>query len=375
MINRKQLENLATIKEENCVSIYIPTHRAGNNLEDNIRFKNALSDAQNKLIETGMTKNEAIIYLAKGYELLDNSEFWMHMSDGLAVYIGKDQFDYYTVPLDFNPFVQVHNSYYVRPMMPLLSGENRFFVLALSQNEVRFFEGDQYSITPVVIDDLVPANMEAALMLDADSTLQNHSGQGAAIFHGQGAGKDNKNAHLRDYFNQVDKGLMNMLHDEQVPMVIAAVDYLIPLFKEVSDYKHIMDVHISGNPEHSDPTVLHEKAWNVMKAHFSQRKTDLSEQFTAYMSEDKASFFIYDIIPAAVEGKVDTLFMNKDLHIWGKYDKTTHNIEIHKTQKADSDCLLDMAAKETYLQGGTIYNVPMEEMPQMTAMVNAIYRY
>ena len=72
-LNNKQLENLATINKKNCISIYIPTHRTGNNLEDNIRFKNALSDAQNKLLEKGMSKNEASEYLAKGYELLDKN--------------------------------------------------------------------------------------------------------------------------------------------------------------------------------------------------------------------------------------------------------------------------------------------------------------
>lgn len=378
MINRKQAENLANIKEENCISIYVPTHRAGHNLEDNIRFKNALSETVDKLTERGMTKKEASKYLKKGYELLDDAEFWMHQSDGLAVFIGNNTFEYHTVPVDFNPLVHVHNSFYIRPIFPLLTGENRFFLLALSQNEVRFFEGNQYSITPVTIKDLVPANMEEALMLDPESSLQHRAGQngqGSALYHGQGEGKDNKNAHLRDYFNQVDKGLMNMLHDERVPMVIAAVDYLVPIYKEATEYSHIMDVHVSGNPEHDDPTVLHEKAWTLMKDYFNEHKSNLKEQFTAYMSENKASFFIYDIVPAAVEGKVDTLFMNKNLNIWGKYNKKTHDIEIHKNKTKNSDCLLEIAARETYLQGGTIYNVPIEEMPQMTAMVNAIYRY
>lgn len=375
MINRKNLENLANIKKENCVSIYIPTHRVGNNLEDNIRFKNALSEAVDALMERDMTKHQAHEYLAKAYELLDNEDFWSHQSDGLAVFVGENRFEYYLVPLNFNNFVSVHDHFHLRPLFSLMAGESRFFILALSQNEVRFFEAHQHSITPVIIEDLVPANMEAALMLDADSTLQSHSGQNDSIYHGHGAGKDDKNAHLKDYFNQIDKGLMSMLHDERVPMVIAAVDYLVPMYKEVSNYSNVMDVHVSGNPEQLDPTLLHEKAWALIKDHFNQEKETKKEQFSAYMSENKASFFIYDIIPSAIEGKVDTLFMNKDLHIWGKYNAESHDIEIHKKRRKDSDCLLDVAAKATYNQGGTVYNVPIEEMPQMTSIVNAVYRY
>lgn len=381
MINQEQFKNLTQIKSNNCISIYIPTHRAGHNQEDNIRFKNALSDAVNQLTEKGMTKNEAYHHLRKGYELLDNTDFWLHLSDGLVVFINENHFEYHIVPIDFNPFVYVHNSFYLRPLVPLMSGESRFFILALSQHQTRFFEGSAYSITPIKIEDLVPIEVESveeALLLDLDSSLQHRSGQtsnGSAMYHGHGEGKDKKDAYIKEYFNLIDKGLMEMLHDEKVPMIIAAVDYLVPMYREVSNYPHIVEAHISGNPENEDPTVLHEKAWSEMRKHFDQNQTHWTKEFTAYMSENKASFSIHDIIPAAIGGRVDALFIDKDQHTWGKYDETTHTIEIHNEKIKDSDCLLDLAAKQTFLNGGTVYNIKREDMPQGTANVNAVYRY
>jgi hypothetical protein len=252
MINNKEFNKLINIKDEQCISIYIPTFRAGHNQEDNLRFKNALSKAVDKLLDRGLSKKDASRYLSKGYELLDNDQFWLHQSDGLVVFISSEHFEYYNLPIHFEERIELGDRYYVRPILSLIGNDNRFFLLALSQNEVRFFEGNKHSITPVIIEDLVPSNMEEAIRLDEPSaSLQMHGpagNNGKAIFHGQGVGKDDNIKYISDYFTKVDAGLMEMLHDEYSPMIVATVDSNFPLYKNVNKYLHLLDVHVSGNP-------------------------------------------------------------------------------------------------------------------------------
>lgn len=387
LFNRKQFEDLAKVLkfDKPCVSIYIPTFRAGQNQEDRLRFKNAISEAVDQLttgnmfVDKTMDKEAAHEFMSEASALLDKEDFWSHLSDGLAAFVTEDKFEYHIVPIHFNQKVYVAGNFYLRPMMPLLNGEDRFFLLALSQNEVRFFEGHKHHITPVKIKDLVPENLEAALMLQHDEVLQSHSGNpndGSAIYHGQGGGEDRKDKDLRDYLKQVDDGLMKMLHDENAPLIIACVDYLVPIYKEVSNYSNIVDANISGNPENDDPVKLHEKAWSHMDSYFQKDRKEKKDQFTAFMSENKASFSINDIIPAAIGGRVETLFVDKDAPVrWGFYQESDHSIQNHKEQKAYSTCLLNMAAVQTYLNGGTVYTSPRTDFPNPTAELNAIYRY
>ena len=113
MFTIEKYNALVKIQENNypCVSIYIPTYRAGNNQEDKLRLKNALSEAVTQLRnndlfpDKAMTKQDAQKYLSQAYEILDDEEFWLNLSDGLVVFLNKDQFEYYTVPVDFQNFV------------------------------------------------------------------------------------------------------------------------------------------------------------------------------------------------------------------------------------------------------------------------------
>jgi len=367
-----------------CISIYIPTYRAGNLQEDKLRFKNALSEAVQQLMDNQlfsaekMNKEAAQDYLEPAYTLLEDENFWKNLSDGLVVFLGENEFVYEVTPIDFKPLVYVHNHYYLCPLLPLLNKNNRFFVLALSQNEVRFFEGTDTSITPVIIGDLVPDGINEVLNEEnVSSNLQGRSsGKGTTVYHGHGGGKDDKNENLKKYFRAIDEGLMKMLHDENAPLVLYSVDSQIPIYKEVSNYPYIFEASISGNPESEDPVLIHEKVWSVIANHFSKQTQSDIDIFNYSMAKDKASCSIHDIVPAAINGKVDTIFMDKKAGIlWGNYHAKSNTMELHSTRQPDSTCLFNQVVVATFLNGGTIYNIPLAEMPNDKSSINASFRY
>ncbi len=386
MFNQKDFSLLSNFKntETPCVTIYIPTYRAGNVQEDKIRFKNAISEAINQLTnksvsgENAMGKKDAQQFLTPAIELLENDNFWLQLSDGLAVFVGANHFSYFVSPIDFPEMVYVNNHFYLRYMLPMLKDEKRFFVLALSQNEVRFFEGNKNSITPVKIEDLVPNGIEEIVGVEDNVTnLQVHSGgSGNTIIHGHGGGKDNKNETLKKYFRDIDSGLMEMLHDEDAPMVIYSVENQIPIYQEVSNYSNIHDEYITGNPESDDPSLIHEKAWSVLEGYFNEKYENAKENFNQNLVDGKASFSIHEIVPASIHGKVNTLFVDTEEEIiWGKYDDEKFTINLHEKRQPDSICLLNKVALETFENGGTVYNRPRMEMPRVVSHTNAVFRY
>jgi hypothetical protein len=379
MITKKDIKELYAQEASPSVSIYIPTYRAGRNQEDQLRFKNALKEAHEKLMDAGMDSKAAHKMLANGYELLDQDDFWMHLSDGLAVFVNPDRYEQFILPTDVSPQTQVGQKFYLRPLIPAITGKQRFFLLALSQNEVRFFEGNKYSISPVIIDDLVPENMEEALALDErENNLQSHSGRSntaTPIFHGSGLGKDHKLKRLRQYFRQIDDGLMEMLHDEDCPLVIAGVDYLIPIYKEVSKYNNIINQHIGGNPEHDDPIMLHEKAWTILDEFNTNEVTYLKRSFPELLSRRKASTEFSTILRASEDGQVETLFINKDQQIWGQYNAPSRSMMLALKSMHNNEDLLERTAMNTLMHGGKVYNVSAADMPESDFSANAILRY
>ncbi len=382
LIRRNDIESLAKIQFTNCISLYVPTHRSGfdNSKIDRLKFKNALNEAKEQLEARAILPDEIKSLLRPAHELLDDEAFWTRLSDGLAVFISPDHFKHFELPVPFNSLVYVGSHFYLRPLTPMFVGDGRYFLLAISQNELRFFEASRHGVTPVVVKDLVPENIKEALAYsEKELSLQMHSGTGSssvAIYHGQGGGKDRKNNDLKKYFRRIDDGLMKMLHDENAPLLIAAVDYLLPLYKEVSRYSNIMDFHLTGNPEEKSPVQLHEKSWLLMEPYFKKRQLEAKEQFDALLSKNQAGVSISEVVPASINGRVETLFINKDEDFtWGFYNEAGNEVKIHEERLKYSDCLLNLSAIKVFLQGGDVYNVSAEEMPFGHAPMNAVYRF
>lgn len=183
-----------------CVSIYMPTQTAGPETRQNpIRFKNLLSQTQEKLIQTGWQKPEIADLLQPVLEL-DRNEFWQHQQQGLAIFIAPNLFQFYQLPESFPEQVIISTHFQLKPLIPRVLNDQQFFLLALSQNQVRFFQGSRYAIEEIQLPDSAPTSLAEALKYDdPEEQLQAHTanpnpaaGQ-SMIYHGQGVGTtDNK---------------------------------------------------------------------------------------------------------------------------------------------------------------------------------------
>lgn len=81
-------------------------------------------------------------------------------------------------------------------------------------------------------------------------------------------------------------------------------------------------------------------------------------------------------MPAAVEGRVDTLIVTDQDTAWGSYDSAADSMVLRsEPQNGDID-LLDHAAAATLLHGGTVHVLPAEEVREATgADAAAVFRY
>jgi hypothetical protein len=362
----------------------MPTHRAGSEIEqDPIRLKNLLDRAESMLEENGMRSPQARALIEPARDLVEMRRFWQHQSEGLVLFISKDEVRFYRLPLDFEELVVVSDRYHIKPLLPMLSGDGKFYVLALSQNDVRLLQGNHYSIDQVQLKD-VPKSLEEALMWDdPDDHLQWHTGtqkvvgERPAMFFGQGMGSaDDKDILIRRFFQKVADGLQDILSDERAPVVIAGVEYLRPIFREASNYQNILEDGINGNPEDLSAQELHERAWPLVQPQFQAAKVDATNRYRLIQGRDvdMASSDLEKVVLAAANQRVEILFVSKGLERWGKFYPKDQSVEIHENKQAGDQDLYDFAAVQTLLSGGQVYVVEPEEIPGGKP-VAAILRY
>jgi hypothetical protein len=148
ILTRDDLRTLIRKYDGLCVSIYMPTHRVGREVQqDPIRLKNLLGKAQDRMVAGGVRAPEARELLEPAEKLLHDGLFWQRQSDGLALFVSVEMFHHYRLPFDFEELVVVTDRFHIKPLLPLLSGDGRFYVLALSQSEVRLLQGTRYSVS------------------------------------------------------------------------------------------------------------------------------------------------------------------------------------------------------------------------------------
>ena len=93
LLNRAELKRLIEVREEWCISIFMPTHRAGPEIQqDPVRLKNFLGEAKERLLESGLRRPDVDALLEPASALVHSHVFWRHQSDGLALFVSPKVF-------------------------------------------------------------------------------------------------------------------------------------------------------------------------------------------------------------------------------------------------------------------------------------------
>lgn len=243
LLSVDELKILVENSQSPCVSLYMPMQKAGPEIRQNpIRFKNLIREAEERLDAMGIRRTEAIDFLQPAKEL-DTTDFWEHQDHGLAVFISPQMFRYYRLPMEFQELVVVSDCFHIKPLLHLINSDGHFYLLALSQKDVRFFAGTRYSLNEVEVENM-PQSMEEALMEDDIQKGVQHriatSKGGTANpfqqpgdFHGQGSpDTDKRQADILQFFHIVDRAVHEKIKGQNAPLMLAGVEYLFPIYQE-----------------------------------------------------------------------------------------------------------------------------------------------
>ncbi len=383
-LSRQELTNLIESQGGLHVSVYMPTHRAGREIQqDPIRLKNTLAKVENELTAFGMRLPDAVSLLKPARDLLEDGLYWQHSGDGLALFLVQDEMKTYQLPHHFEELTVVDERFHITPLLPHFFGTDEFYVLVLSQNAVHLYRANRYSISEIQVEDMPHSLAEALKYDDFERELQFHTrtatpsgGERAGTFFGTGAAAaDNQNTNLLRYFQQVARGVDAFLRDSS-PLVLAGVNYLHPIYKEASSYPHIMQEGIGGSGTKIEPEELRVEAWKIVAPHLTR---DRDEALTLYAelkgnNSPRAAYKLGTILQAAHEGRVQVLFVRKNERQWGTYTPGTNQAQVHENAEPEDTDLYDLAAAHTMKNGGTVYVVEVDQMPDGEALA-AIYYY
>jgi hypothetical protein len=379
LLGRDDIAALTEHRDGPCLSLFLPTHGEGIGAErDRIRLKNLLAEARSELRSSGLREPVARQLLAPAADHVEDPLFWKRNSKGLAFFLASGWSRSYRLPIEMPSRSVVARQFQVRPLFPMLSGDGRFYVLALSQNMIRLLMGTRDTVHEVDLPGM-PRGLGDALRYDDPEKerlyhIAVRQGLATRIFHGRGIGGEVDKERISRYLRLVEADLVTELRDERAPLVLAGPDFERAMFRVITRYPALVDEGIPGSPDRVPAETLHAGAWRLVEPIFQRARQEAVARYRQLEGTGRTSADLAETVRAADRGQIDVLFVWFDEERWGTFDRTTGRVSTSATRRPGDQDLLELAAVGTFLNRGTVYAVPSHGMPDGTASA-AILRF
>lgn len=336
------IASLETVTRGPCLSLYQETHRSSpDNKQDPIRFRNLV-----KMLETSLKEKYPETILSEFLEPLksfeNDTEFWAHTMEGLAVLVGINQFHVFRLQQPVRELAVVENVFFLAPLRRYLQSTDRFQILGLSLHGLKIFEGNRNYLDELIPAPGVPVTIESALGEEqVDSEKEN-----------------NVDIETEKYFRAADKAVLKYYsHLSGLPLILACLPEHQSLFHRISNNPFLLGGGIGINPETVSLDELKERAWQHFEPQYTKRLTALIEEYKTSHARGLGSDDVALIAKAAAEGRVATLLLEPDLQGYAEKGKILED-------------LAEMVGK----MGGQVQIISSDRMPGRTG-VAASYRY
>lgn len=383
-LNVKDLPRLLEKRQAPCLSLYQSTHRSHpENAQDPIRFKNLVKQLEQSLLlsyDTATTQE-----LLKPFrDLEQDTSFWQHTLDGIAVLADKNECNVYQLQRKVPDFAVVADSWHIKPLLRQTQTQDRYQVLCVTRSAIALFEGNRDELDAVMLDADFPDHIDKALGSELTKPYKKVSSyglgpaakSGAAMHHGHGGKSEAVEIDIERFFRIVDKSVYDHISKQsQLPLILVTLAEYQGIFRKLSHNAFLLEQGISIDPESLTVEQLRHKTWELMEPLAATRIQELVAKFKQANGTGLASDNLELIVGAILDGRVDTLLIDADEVIAGKIDRENRSIEFSaEFSAADVEDVLDDLGEMVLRRGGTVKVVPKKYMPTDTGAA-AIYRF
>lgn len=391
LVRFQNAEDLKTMLSADgpCLTVYMPLGRdaAGEKAEKHQDLK------LRELLRTVETKAEQLG--EKGRELLAAAGHWDGIRDAIGDQMVKDQRapasmavfrseNVFQVALIDHPVAEraiIGPSFYIRPVLSELVKGRTFYLLALSEKNTRLLKCTRRSSEEIPLPHSVHVSFEEWMnQTKPDHTAVNNAmtsgsqGQsGPNALAPKGADRERKDEYLAHFFKQIAHGVNEVLKGKTEPLVLCAVEYEVPVYREVNQYPNLVSEEVHGAPNSLKSGEMHARAMEALERSYQQKVDEILAQWN-HLVGGAASSRIKEVVTASYEGRVSTLLISDSDEKTGVYDEATHSVKARETGGPADEDIVNEAAVQTILHAGKVLVAPHRKMPNGNA-VAAIYRY
>lgn len=370
-ISPRELLTLTELDDQLRVSLYLPVPRGSPRAKRRIQWKNLVGAAARQLGADGMHDIEVDRTLQAAGPAFDHSGNGGGQDGGWVYFANPRWSRAMRVRIGVPHGAFIGDRCYIAPLLPLLSHQDRYFLLGLSRDDLQLFAGTRIGLAAVPLEGLplgplasMPRGRRPAGAFVAERGDSGFRG----LLHGVGATEVDQQRNILEHFRRVDAAVGDLLQNEGPPLILGGVAYLHALYREVNSYPYLLDQGINGSLRDHAPAQLHALAWPIAEAAPHANRRQAIGRFRLLHGTGRTITEARAAAAAADEGRVEVLIVSVDT----AGDAATSGVAV-KRLSGPSLCV-EQAITGTLRNGGAVHAVRPGRMPVPTALA-AILRY
>lgn len=380
-----EFRDLAQLRAQFCVSLYMPTSRLGEDSKANrTLFKDLAKQALAQLSEASADKRvieafeQRFEHLAGGQHDADQDKvrqrqrakpdeslaFWHHQGNGLAVLAGPETLRTFRLAETPKPLAEVADRLHLTPLLRAMTSRQDAFVLALAEESVRLIH---------VFANLPPSRVWVpGLPKNAEEATQRPS------FHvraprGHLQNLEGEKVLLHQYVQKVDHAVRDTLRGHTAPLILAATEPLASMFRAICDYPELAEEIIEGNSDQSTDSVLEEQAIPILDRSTTREIRDLIARYDELKPRRGTTDVSY-AAHAATAGAIEQLLVDFDAVVPGLVSDIDGSVTYAASDDAEVYSVVDEVARRALCAGARVLAASRDQLPERAPLA-AILRY
>jgi hypothetical protein len=350
------------------VTVLLATKAPGNKTLS-MRFQRALASVEEKLrlkpLATG-TIRRIMGPMAEVAGRLDEEA----RERTLALFCSPEELRYFWMPDQSADAVIAAKNIYIRPFLKKIEGEMVFYILALSQKDVRLLRCTEHTSEEVDVKDAITPNINDFLttakpdhVLDNRVTAGPSMGAGPGVMFGTNTEDESKGEYLHHFFKQVNDGVVGLLRGrEKLPLVLCGVDEALAVYRSVNTWDSTPEDAVRGAPNGLRGGEMHARAIEVLQRAKDKELENILAQHDRQAGE-VAQAGVDALVQFAYEGRILHLFAAEQASVLGFFDEGQFRARAHQTEHPGDEDLINAAAVQTIVHSGRVHVMPQALVP------------
>ena len=381
-----EFKALAAIKDETCVSLYVPTEPLREReWQNRIMLKDLAAQALQQLKDAGIEKRqmapiEAQLRRLAGADENDTDddkirklqnkkpnpidEFWKFQGLSLAVLATPQMMRTFRLPYRPKPLAEVSNRFHLTPLIRAMTSPQDIFVLALTEKGVRLLH---------VFVNLPPTRIHVPdLPHDAEEVARRASIR-ERNQKGHLQGSEAAKFLLYKFARRVDQALRSVLAERAAPLVLAADEPLASIYRSLNTHPGLIDDTIAGNPDLMTDAQLEDAALPILDRLYERQLKAIIARFDE-LKPRRATTDVSYAAHAATAAAIEELLVDLDAVIPGLVSEIDGSVTYASSDNAEVYSVVDEIARRALCAGARVFGARRDALPERAPLV-AILRY